>query len=50
MDMFKGVAEFIKEVGFPIFVAVYVLVRLEGTMKRLTGSILKLSDTMKGKI
>lgn len=34
-----GIVEFIRQVGFPIFVAVYVLMRLEPTIHRLNETI-----------
>jgi len=40
----KDVAIFIKEVGFPIFIAVYVLIRMEKAMKSLTASINNMSS------
>lgn len=42
MDV-KDVAILIKEVGFPIFIAVYVLIRMEKAMKSLTASINNMS-------
>ena len=40
----KDITEFIQSVGFPIFVAVYVLLRLEKTIKSLTDAVLKLQE------
>ena len=39
-EMIEAIAQFIGQVGFPIFVAVYVLIRLEPTIN-------KLNDTMR---
>ena len=38
-DMWKVVGDFIGEVGFPIFVAAFVLVRLDPAIRRLTTAI-----------
>ncbi len=40
----KDITEFIQSVGFPIFVAVYVLLRLERTIKSLTEVVDKLRE------
>ena len=37
--MWEAVGEFIGKVGFPVFVATFVLIRLEPAIKRLTQSI-----------
>ena len=42
-------AEFIKSVGFPVFVAVFVLVRVELTLKELTKGINALAVAIKGR-
>ena len=34
-----GIVEFIRQVGFPIFVAVYVLMRLEPTINKLNDTV-----------
>lgn len=39
---------FISNVGFPITIALYVLVRLENTLKRNTDAIRELSILLKG--
>ena len=39
MDMWKTIGDFIGEVGFPIFVAAFVLVRLDPAIRRLTTAI-----------
>jgi len=39
-EIIEAIAQFIGQVGFPIFVAVYVLIRLEPTIN-------KLNDTMR---
>ncbi|PHV70190.1 YvrJ family protein [Sporanaerobium hydrogeniformans] len=36
----------ISNVGFPIALSVYLLVRLEGRMEKLTDSIVKLTDVL----
>lgn len=38
-SLVTGIAQFISQVGFPIFVAVYVLMRLEPTIHRLNETI-----------
>ncbi len=38
-DPMGGWAQFIRDVGFPIFIAGYLLFRLDGTMVRLTRAI-----------
>lgn len=38
----------IGNVGFPIVVSIYLLVRVEGKMEELTRSILELSQTIRG--
>lgn len=38
-DMVEMLAQFIGQVGFPIFVAVYVLIRLEPTINRLNDTV-----------
>ena len=43
-----GFGDFIKDIGFPIFVAIYVLVRLEGTMSKLTAAINKVVELVEG--
>ena len=40
----KEAIEFIQSVGFPIFIAIYVLVRMENTMKELKRSIDALTE------
>ena len=37
--MIEAVAQFIGQVGFPVFVAVYVLMRLEPTINRLNDTV-----------
>lgn len=37
--MIEAIAQFIGQVGFPIFVAVYVLMRLEPTINRLNDTV-----------
>lgn len=39
MGEITGITQFIRDVGFPVFVAGYVLIRLERTMLRLTEAI-----------
>lgn len=43
----QDIIEFIKALGFPVFVAVYVLVRIENTLKTLTESINALTTMIK---
>ncbi len=38
-EMIEAIAQFIGQVGFPIFVAVYVLIRLEPTINKLNDTI-----------
>ena len=38
-EMIEAIAQFIGQVGFPIFVAVYVLMRLEPTINRLNDTV-----------
>jgi len=38
-EMIEAVAQFIGQVGFPVFVAVYVLVRLEPTINKLNDTV-----------
>lgn len=38
-EMIEAIAEFIGQVGFPVFVAVYVLMRLEPTINRLNDTV-----------
>lgn len=38
-DMVETLAQFIGQVGFPIFVAVYVLIRLEPTINKLNDTV-----------
>lgn len=45
MDI-KDVAVLIKEVGFPIFVACYVLIRMERSIKNLTESLRIMSENL----
>jgi hypothetical protein len=40
------IAELIKSVGFPIFVAVYVLIRVESTLKELSVSLTALGTAI----
>ncbi|HHY47084.1 MAG TPA: YvrJ family protein [Firmicutes bacterium] len=40
------VAQFIKEVGFPIFVAVYVLMRLEPVLSNINTSVAELTKAI----
>jgi hypothetical protein len=39
MDMLDGITQFINQTGFPIFVAVYVLARLEKVVKDNTSAM-----------
>jgi hypothetical protein len=45
MDV-NNVAEFIKSVGFPIFVAMFVLIRVEKSIERLTVSLTALGEAI----
>ena len=38
-EMIEAIAQFIGQVGFPIFVAVYVLIRLEPTINKLNDTV-----------
>jgi hypothetical protein len=38
-EMIEAIAQFIGQVGFPVFVAVYVLIRLEPTINRLNDTV-----------
>jgi len=38
-EMIEAIAQFIGQVGFPTFVAVYVLMRLEPTINRLNDTV-----------
>ena len=38
-EMIEAITHFIGQVGFPIFVAVYVLMRLEPTINRLNDTV-----------
>ncbi|MGI6078758.1 MAG: YvrJ family protein [Fastidiosipilaceae bacterium] len=38
-EMIEAIAQFVGQVGFPIFVAVYVLIRLEPTIDKLNDTI-----------
>jgi hypothetical protein len=38
-EIIEAVAQFIGQVGFPIFVAVYVLIRLEPTINKLNDTV-----------
>lgn len=40
---FSGLGEFVGQVGFPVFVAAYVLTRLEPTIGRLSDNVRLLS-------
>ena len=38
-EMIEAITQFIGQVGFPIFVAVYVLIRLEPTINKLNDTV-----------
>jgi hypothetical protein len=38
-EMIEAIAQFIGQVGFPVFVAVYVLIRLEPTINKLNDTV-----------
>jgi hypothetical protein len=38
-EMIGAIAQFIGQVGFPVFVAVYVLMRLEPTINKLNDTV-----------
>ena len=38
-EMIEAVAQFIGQVGFPVFVAIYVLMRLEPTINKLNDTV-----------
>lgn len=44
MNELSSVAQFIKDIGFPIAVAIFVLVRLNGKLANLTDEIVKLNE------
>lgn len=44
--MFKDLVYAISNLGFPIFIALYLLIRVENTVKDLTGTIERLSDNL----
>lgn len=48
MQEINSVANFIKEIGFPIFIAIYVLVRVDTSVKALTASINDLKNFLEG--
>lgn len=39
----------IANVGFPIFIAMFLLVRLEGKLEKLSDSIVALAESIKGR-
>ena len=39
-------ARFIKDIGFPVFIAVYLLVRVDPALRELTRVVHSLSDVM----
>ena len=43
MEMVDSIGEFITKVGFPTFVALYVLMRMEPVIKRMDKSIVLLT-------
>lgn len=49
IEYVTAVSEFIKSVGFPIFVGVYVLVRVETTLSKLSSNIGALTLAIKEK-
>ena len=44
-----GVVSFIRELGFPIFVAVFLLLRMEPTLQKLDKSIALLLEHLKNR-
>lgn len=42
------IIQFIKDLGFPIFVSVFLLIRIEPTLNRLDKSIIKLLEHLDG--
>jgi hypothetical protein len=46
VDSLVGIAEFIKSVGFPIFVGAYVLIQMNATLRELTASLTKLGEAI----
>lgn len=46
-EIFKELRDFLRDVGFPIFVAVYTLIRLETAIARNTEAIQLLRETLK---
>lgn len=45
--MWSEIVSFIKDLGFPIFVSVFVLLRMEPTLHRLDKSIARLLEHLK---
>jgi hypothetical protein len=46
LDFLKPLAEFLREVGFPIFVACYLMIRLERTIHEWTLSNHQLREAL----
>jgi len=44
----EGIVSLVGNVGFPIAVSIYLLVRIEGKMENLTNSINSLTNSIKG--
>lgn len=45
-ELLRWAALFVKDVGFPVFVAVYLLVRVDPAIRALTKTVHSLSDVM----
>ena len=48
MQEIGSIANFIKEIGFPIFIAIFVLVRVDTSIKALTLAIGDLKNFLEG--
>jgi len=47
MEFLAPIADFVSRVGFPVFVAVWLLARIDPALRRLTESIIALHETLK---
>lgn len=46
MTDWTGIGQFVAQLGFPVAVAVFVLVRLNGKLERLTEAMVRLEERM----
>lgn len=44
--LFEEIASFISQVGFPIFVAIFVLVKLNRVLSRINKTLIKICDLL----